>query len=120
MKYIQIDALKFKNGFFDMFLIAGISPKIRIVDHTPRICPSCGLPQARLKRVDSYFNLFFIPVLRVKKGEPFISCDRCNNVAPEFYQHYRQLEDRANLRCSNCDTALENNFQYCPFCGKPQ
>ena len=57
-----------------MFLIVGISPKTKIIDNTPRICQACGLAQARLQRVDSYFNLFFIPLFRVKKGEPFVIC----------------------------------------------
>jgi len=71
-----------------MFLIIGIAPKTKILDHTPRICPACGLAQARLKRVDSYFNLFFIPLIPVKKGEPFIICDRCESITSETTSGY--------------------------------
>ena len=34
-----------------MFIIAGISPKIKSLDPTPRRCPTCGLHQAYLKRI---------------------------------------------------------------------
>jgi hypothetical protein len=60
-----------------MILIAGVSPKIKVLDQNPRRCPGCGLNQAYSKRTDHYLSLFFIPIFRVKKGEPFIICDRC-------------------------------------------
>ncbi|SPF39937.1 hypothetical protein SBDP1_280015 [Syntrophobacter sp. SbD1] len=59
------------------FLIGGVQPKSVTVDETPRICPGCGLAQARLKRVDHYLSLFFIPLFPVKKGDPVLICDRC-------------------------------------------
>lgn len=102
-----------------MFLIAGISPKIRVLDDAPRICPSCGLAQARLKRVDSYFNLFFIPVFRVKKGEPFVSCDRCDSISSEFSKDYMPEPGRHEPRCGHCGQPLDKYFQYCPYCGNP-
>jgi len=101
-----------------MFIIAGISPKTTIIDHTPRICPACGLAQARLKRVDSYFNLFFIPVLRVKKGEPFVICDRCESVTAETPSGYQPPPIRQDATCSNCGRALDEEFKYCPSCGQ--
>ena len=71
-----------------MFLIAGVSPKTTVIDNTPRRCPVCGTVRAYYKRVDHYFNLFFIPILRVKKGEPFIMCDRCPKTVNEFKEEY--------------------------------
>ncbi|MBW1840170.1 MAG: zinc ribbon domain-containing protein [Deltaproteobacteria bacterium] len=102
-----------------MFLIAGVSPKIRVLDDAPRICPSCGLAQARLKRADSYFNLFFIPVFRVKKGEPFVSCDRCESTSDLFSSHDASVPIRRGTCCNHCGKALNKKFQYCPYCGKP-
>ena len=64
-----------------MFIIAGISPRIKILDNNPRICPVCGLAQAYLKRADNYLSLFFIPLFRVKKGKSFLICERCENLA---------------------------------------
>ncbi|MGD9277421.1 MAG: zinc ribbon domain-containing protein [Desulfobacterales bacterium] len=80
----------------------------------------CGLAQAYYKRVDHYFNLFFIPILRVKKGEPFIMCDRCERTVHEFKEEYsRTWPDTKKKQCHHCGKALEKDFGYCPYCGKP-
>ncbi len=102
-----------------MFLIVGIAPKTKILDHTPRICPACGLAQARLKRVDSYFNLFFIPLIRVKKGETVIICDRCESVSSEMSSPYYAPQAGKYLKCNSCGGPLDGKFRYCPHCGKP-
>lgn len=101
-----------------MFLIAGVSPKTKIIDNNPRRCPVCGLARAHYKRVDHYFNLFFIPILRVKKGEPFIMCDRCEKTVHEFKEEYSHRQDRQNIQCNNCGKDLYQDFKYCPYCGK--
>jgi RNA polymerase subunit RPABC4/transcription elongation factor Spt4 len=101
-----------------MFLIAGVSPKIKILDKNPKICPVCGLSRAYYKRVDHYFNLFFIPILRVKKGEPFIMCDRCERTVHEFKEEYGHPTNRKGAMCHHCGKDLDKNFKYCPYCGK--
>jgi RNA polymerase subunit RPABC4/transcription elongation factor Spt4 len=101
-----------------MFLIAGISPKIKILDANPRLCPSCGLAQAYLKRADSYFSLFFIPVFRVKKGKPFIFCDRCETVVSDQRVPFDRWQNRGPRKCNNCGRMLDGGFSYCPYCGK--
>ena len=103
-----------------MFLIAGVSPKTKVLDKTPRRCPKCGLIRAHYQRVDHYFNLFFIPVLRVKKGEPFLMCERCSRPVGEFEEEYDIARtDIQKIRCSHCGKTLEKDFGYCPYCGKP-
>jgi len=102
-----------------MFIIAGVSPKTKILDNNPRICPACGLAQARLKRVDSYFNLFFIPLIRVKKGEPFIICDRCESMSSETSPIYHPPPPGPDASCNACGKPLDKDFKYCPSCGKP-
>ena len=102
-----------------MFLIAGVSPKIKILDKNPKICPVCGLAQAYYKRVDHYLNLFFIPILRVKKGEPFIMCDRCERTVHEFKEEYSSTwPDIKKKQCHHCGKTIEKDFEYCPYCGK--
>jgi len=59
------------------FFIGGVQPKTIELDEQPRICSSCGLCQARMKRVDHYISIFFLPILRIKKGEPFLLCEKC-------------------------------------------
>jgi len=102
-----------------MFLIAGVSPKTTVIDNTPRRCPVCGMVRAYYKRVDHYFNLFFIPILRVKKGEPFIMCDRCPKTVNEFKEEYGSTwPDIQKTQCRHCGKTLAKDFGYCPYCGK--
>jgi predicted RNA-binding Zn-ribbon protein involved in translation (DUF1610 family) len=101
-----------------MFIIAGISPKVKVLDSNPRICPSCGLARAYLKRADSYFSLFFIPLFRVKKGEPFIICDRCETVVSDQSPPLRTWADKTPDQCKSCGRTVQNGFLYCPYCGK--
>jgi predicted RNA-binding Zn-ribbon protein involved in translation (DUF1610 family) len=103
------------------FFIGGVQPKTVTLDDTPRLCPNCGLTQARLKRIDHYISLFFIPIVRIKKGEPLLICDRCGFTAPED-QAYRAAEVLRRtpepLRCPPCNTLLDPSFRYCPQCGR--
>lgn len=101
-----------------MFLIAGVSPKTKIIDQQPRRCPVCGLTRACLKRVDHYFSLFFIPILRVKKGEPFVLCETCERMTHEFSNRYFRQEADPHPRCRECGRVVEKEFTYCPYCGK--
>jgi RNA polymerase subunit RPABC4/transcription elongation factor Spt4 len=101
-----------------MFLIAGISPKTKILDKNPRLCPVCGLARAYFKRVDHYFNIFFIPILRVKKGEPFIMCDNCERNIHDFAEENSLWPGKKNLKCKSCGRSLQKDFMYCPYCGK--
>jgi RNA polymerase subunit RPABC4/transcription elongation factor Spt4 len=101
-----------------MIFIAGVSPREKVLDQNPRRCPVCGLHQAYNKRIDHYLSLFFIPILRIKKGQPFVVCDRCGQTAhvngPDFT---RPPHEVANL-CRSCGKALDKDFKYCPYCGK--
>ena len=102
-----------------MFLIAGVSPRTKVLDENPRICPVCGLYQAYFKRIDHYFNLFFIPILRVKKGDPFIMCDRCEKTVHEFDQESAKMPVEKQMTCNHCDKSIHKDFKYCPHCGNP-
>ncbi|MEE8542203.1 MAG: zinc ribbon domain-containing protein [Desulfobacterales bacterium] len=100
-----------------IFLVGGISPKTKRLDNNPRLCPACGLAQAYYTRIDHYLNLFFIPLLRVKKGEPFLYCERCARSRPEFKAASPSGFPDQKLTCSNCAKPLNNAFMYCPYCG---
>ena len=92
-----------------MIFIAGVQPKTKTLDNAPDICPDCGLKTARYRRTDHYFSLFFIPLLRVKKGLPVLVCDGCRPASKPFSGH----------RCRGCHMAMEPEFKYCPYCGEP-
>jgi hypothetical protein len=101
-----------------MIFIAGISPKTKTLDQNPRWCSICGLHQAYERRVDHYLSLFFIPVLRVKKGEPFIVCDRCEGSSPEYGSGFRPAPENHQPQCRHCGKPLNSDFKYCPYCSK--
>jgi hypothetical protein len=101
-----------------MIFIAGISPKTKTLDQNPRWCSICGLHQAYERRVDHYLSLFFIPVLRVKKGEPFILCDRCEGISPEYGSGFRSAPENNQPQCRHCGKPLNSDFKYCPYCSK--
>ncbi|MBW2197505.1 MAG: zinc ribbon domain-containing protein [Deltaproteobacteria bacterium] len=74
---------------------------------------------AYYNRVDHYFNLFFIPILRVKKGEPFLMCDRCSRPVAGFKEEYDSTcPDIQKTQCHHCGKTLGKDFRYCPYCGK--
>jgi len=101
-----------------MILIAGITPKTKALDQNPRLCRSCGLSQAYLKRADSYLSLFFIPLFRVKKGTPFVQCDRCGQVSqPGVDPFYSRSQKQPDSLCKTCGRTLVRDFRFCPHCG---
>mmetsp|Transcript_11371 Transcript_11371/g.5718 ORF Transcript_11371/g.5718 Transcript_11371/m.5718 type:complete len:104 (+) Transcript_11371:45-356(+) len=99
------------------FIIAGLFPKRTKVDKTPRLCPSCGLMRAYLVRDDSYFNFFFIPLFKVKTGEEFLHCERCNSLFAESF-YYNNILHADVYKCNICGTFLDPDFKFCPNCGK--
>ena len=101
-----------------MIFIAGISPKVKVLDQNPRRCPVCGLQQAYYKRMDHYLSLFFIPILRVKKGEPFLACDRCEQIANAPGPEFRREPTEDPMTCRYCGKTLDEDFKYCPHCGR--
>ncbi|MFP4563660.1 MAG: zinc ribbon domain-containing protein [Spirochaetia bacterium] len=107
------------------FLIAGVQPRTRTIDDTSHRCPTCGRNTAKLKRVDHYFSLFFIPLFPVKKGEEVLLCENCGYssspegdnyfAAPERFGERAAREERGI--CPECGRAVEPGFSYCPYCG---
>jgi len=101
------------------FFIGGIQPKTVEVNAQPRMCPSCGLHQARLKRVDHYLSLFFIPIIRVQKGTPFIQCQRCGSIVKESGEPHFTASRDPTRTCPYCGSSVYPSFRFCPACGKP-
>jgi hypothetical protein len=59
-------------------------------------------------------------VARVKKGEPFLQCERCHRTRNEFsrdreFSHY---QEETGLLCKYCANPIHKGFYYCPYCGK--
>jgi hypothetical protein len=102
-----------------MFFIAGVQQKKISLDDQPRMCGSCGLFQARLYRVDHYISIFFLPIIRVKKGIPVIGCERCGFISSEMGGDRAEILRNTPINyCRNCGKSLEPGFKFCPFCGR--
>ncbi len=102
-----------------MFLVAGVSPRLVTIDETPQRCAACGFFQAQQQRIDHYFSLFFIPLLRVKKGETFLSCRRCQHNASAFAPPRPPPTPAQNvIPCGGCGHLLQSDFRFCPHCGR--
>ncbi len=102
-----------------MFLIAGLQPKTRRVDENPKRCPSCGLAQAYTTRVDHYLSLFFIPLIRVKLGQPFLLCEGCQRPVSDSRAPVEEVSPSGSSSvCVACKRAFDSSFRYCPYCGQ--
>jgi rubrerythrin len=99
------------------FLIGGVQPKTVSLDDTPRVCPACGLAKAKLKRTDHYLSLFFVPLFRVKKGDPILICDLCGSIAPMEEGAGGAFRGTRSYRCPRCGYPAASDFRYCPACG---
>jgi hypothetical protein len=88
------------------------------LDERPARCPACGLHQARTQRIDHYLSLFFIPLIRVRTGEPFLMCDRCRQTGPGSGSEAQAAAQRPSSRCRQCSRDLPADYLFCPHCGR--
>lgn len=100
-----------------MIFIGGMQPRTRQLESNPRTCPSCGTPQAYLKRTDHYLSVFFIPIIPISRGRPFLACDGCGAIFDERGQGFIPSAEIPK-RCSGCGEAVDPGFSYCPYCGR--
>ncbi len=88
--------------------------KIKDIDGKLIRCPVCEKSGAVLKRVDHYLCFFKIPVLRVRKGDVFLSCNDCESIMAKDYRHQADVSGR---QCHSCGQCLYGDV-YCPQCGR--
>ena len=100
-----------------MIFIAGIQPKTKLLESSPRICLSCGSPQAYLKRVDHYLSIFFVPIIPIRRGVPMLRCENCGAVLTETGPPLWTEGIQEEKRCAHCGRVMEGDFSYCPYCG---
>jgi rRNA maturation endonuclease Nob1 len=100
------------------FFIAGLQPRTIVLDKKQQVCPSCGLHQAVKKRTDYYLSLFFLPIIPVKKGIPYLYCSNCNDHSIPSGIELDHSQSRLKNRCVQCGRPLEPEFILCPYCGK--
>jgi RNA polymerase subunit RPABC4/transcription elongation factor Spt4 len=101
-----------------MIFIGGVQPKTRTLEGTPRTCPFCGAPSAYLKRTDHYISLFFIPLIPISRGTPFLACEGCSRVFDERRETLSSLREGRERFCPGCGERLDPGFSFCPYCGR--
>ncbi len=105
-----------------MFFIAGVqSKKARLEGHDRR-CPNCNANTLQLTRMDNYISLFFIPVIPIKRGEPFLLCRTCDAAYAADMgggtMNDMQYDEPQGRTCGSCNKQVAGDFSYCPYCGK--
>jgi RNA polymerase subunit RPABC4/transcription elongation factor Spt4 len=106
------------------FFIGGIQPKTVRLEKQARACPFCSHFDVRLKRIDQYISLFFIPILRIKKGIPFLNCENCHVVLNSHTDtdsrdfEFGEMKGGSEQRCRSCGKFVAADYSYCPYCGK--
>jgi len=116
---VIVTAFDNPEGGVVFIFIGGLQPKKVQVDDQPRPCPKCGLPSARLKRLDHYLSLFFIPLFPIKRGEVFLECDRCGGVFDESGRPQSTFSQSEPFRvCPRCRRQMDQDYQFCPYCGQ--
>jgi len=100
------------------FFIGGIQPKTVFIDRQARSCPVCGHFEIHQKRVDQYVSLFFIPLFPVKRGAPFLICEKCNTILDEHGYRMDFEKGKGENRCPHCGKPIDPDFTFCPYCGK--
>jgi hypothetical protein len=70
--------------------------------------------------VDHYLSVFFIPIVRVKTGEPMLICNRCKRPVSEsgpdpFGSQPSQPKSKP---CRFCGRDFPEDHLFCPLCGR--
>lgn len=112
------------------FFIGGVQPKTVELGQERRLCQACGLNTCQKVRQDYYLSMFFIPVVPVRRGEPYWQCGRCGQACGGQVQTTAQAtpetpaatQPQASRRpgpaaCRFCGGELKQGFKYCPYCG---
>lgn len=124
-----------------MFLIFGITQgEKRLGFDQTAVCPCCGR-YGRYEVFMTYmcFSLFFIPIVKWNKRYyvKTICCHAVCEIDRELGERIRKgqageiresdlhfgcygdTDKHGAKRCENCGYETEEDFQYCPKCGKP-
>ncbi|MFC2169720.1 zinc-ribbon domain-containing protein [Acidobacteriota bacterium] len=59
-----------------------------------------------------------MPLFTVKKGTPFWFCENCNKNVDDLLSGTEIRQEYGMLRCLSCGRTMEQDFAFCPYCGK--
>lgn len=119
-----------------MFFIGifGIQDKQKEVCDIKIECKNCNSRHIKLYKTFRYFHIFFLPIYKWK-NRYHAFCDNCGIVysIPEekgmkaekgesdviIYWDLEEVHKKPIVkRCPNCNNQVDDNFEYCPYCGK--
>ncbi len=101
-----------------MFFIVGIS-KTKILDkRIPGVVLFAVCTRLTTSASITTFRFFSFRWARVKKGEPFVLCERCHRTKNEFNREFSPYQEETGLLCTDCANPIHRGFYYCPYCGK--
>ncbi|MCU0284929.1 MAG: zinc ribbon domain-containing protein [Acidobacteria bacterium] len=96
------------------FFIGGIQPRTVRLEKKERACPYCAHFEVYEKRTDHYLSVFFIPLIRVKKGISYVVCENCH----AYVDSDKNVKASEENQCRSCGRLLDPGFSYCPYCGE--
>jgi len=113
----------------------GISDKEKRLDFIQSmVCSTCGsYGSYKAFMTYSYFNLFFIPIIKFVK-KYYITTTCCGTVYEISKELGKKIERGENVTinesdlqplnvhkektCYNCGSPMEENYEFCPKCGR--
>ncbi|MBP3916568.1 MULTISPECIES: zinc ribbon domain-containing protein [unclassified Clostridium] len=125
-----------------MFFIGifGIDNKIKEIKIlTSFSCKNCNISNgAKLIKSYNFFHFFFIPLFKWNE-EYYVICNGCKSSFSISKEKGKEIERGGDVevtywdlkeinnnyesyyivkRCSRCNREVEDNFEYCPYCGE--
>lgn len=117
--------------FFGIFGI--LDSEKRLKEFQNIICTCGSYSRAVLFMRYSYFHIFFIPIFKWNKRY-YVTARCCGKMFAVPDDYVNELMKSNNIdfsklhainnngsyekRCSNCGMTVDNEFEYCPYCGK--
>lgn len=121
------------------FFIGGVTPRPVTEERRPlQLCPACETAGGvERRRVDHSLSVFFVPLLTVHRGAPFLACTHCgwtefdSNSGGGLGGAGRGIVEDADgdggskvaaprtgaQCCAQCGTRVDPAWSFCPFCG---
>ena len=124
-----------------MFFIGifGIDNKIKEIKNLTNFsCKSCNISNgAKLIKSYTFFHFFFIPLFKWNE-EYYVICNGCKSSFSISKEKGKEIERGEDVevtywdlkevnnsyenyyirKCPKCNRELENDFEYCPYCGE--
>lgn len=121
-----------------MFFIGifGIESKEKEIGYAQNIgCKNCSCVNLQIIKVYDFFHFFFIPLFKwnIRYYAICKNCGSVYNISKENGENFERGNKNAitywelkdcevqrdiQKRCENCKRIVEENYEYCPYCGK--